>query len=211
MKKLKLKDIANIQMGLVLSRAGAKQLELIKQDVAEKVSQINAYNYSVITLRSINDYGNLDSSQCDNFISKGKLTDRYLTLKNDILVRLFTPIKSCLITEEDTNIVIPSQFAVVRIKEQFLNKILPEYLQLVMQNNDFTNQIQKIEEGFQLRSIRTSSIENVEINIPSIENQLKFIAISKLMKRKEELLSELSDQQKKQNSIILEKLIKGEI
>ena len=80
-----------------------------------------------------------------------------------------------------------------------------------MQNKDFINQVEKLEEGFQLRSIKTSSIENVEICIPTLQKQNKLIEIAKLMKRKENLLSKLLEQQKIQNEIILEKLIKGEI
>ena len=211
MKKVKLKDIVNIQMGLVLSRAGAKQLELIKQNVMEKISTNETYQYKTVTLRSIDEQGNLDEDQCDDFISKDKLTDRYLTVKNDILIRLFSPLKTCLINDSQENIVVPSQFGIIILNDNAKNNILPEYLQLVMQNKDFINQVEKLEEGFQLRSIKTSSIENVEICIPTLQKQNKLIEIAKLMKRKENLLSKLLEQQKIQNEIIQEKLIKGEI
>lgn len=210
MKKVKLKDIADIQMGLVLSRAGAKQLELIKQNVMEKFSANETYQYKAVTLRSIDDQGNLDENQCDDFISKDKLTDRYLTVKNDILIRLFSPLKICLINDLQENIVIPSQFSILRLKDNARNDILPEYLQLIMQNKSFTNQVEKLEVGFQLRSIKTSSIENVEIYIPTVQRQKKLIEIVKLMRRKENLLSELLEQQKIQNEILQEKLIIGE-
>ena len=139
MKKVKLKDIVNIQMGLVLSRAGAKQLELIKQNVMEKFSTNETYQYKTVTLRSIDEQGNLDEDQCDDFISKDKLTDRYLTVKNDILIRLFSPLKTCLINDSQENIVVPSQFGIIRLNDKAKNNILPEYLQLVMQNKDFIN------------------------------------------------------------------------
>lgn len=211
MKKVKLKDIANIQMGLVLSRAGAKQLELIKQNVMEKISTNETYQYKTVTLRSIDDQGNLVEDQCDDFISKDKLTDRYLTTKNDILIRLFSPLRTCLINDLQKNIVVPSQFGIIRLNDNVQKDILPEYLQLVMQNKDFINQVEKHEESFQLRSIKTSSIENVEIFIPTLQKQKKLIEIARLMKQKEILLSKLLEQQKIQNEIIQEKLIKGEI
>ncbi|MCD7779470.1 MAG: hypothetical protein LUH05_02215 [Candidatus Gastranaerophilales bacterium] len=211
MKKVKLKDIANIQMGLVLSRAGAKQLELIKQNLIEKVSGSETFKYKAVTLRSIDDHGNLNEDQCDDFISKDKLTDRYLTVKNDILIRLFSPLKTCLINDLQENIVVPSQFGILRLKDNAQNDILPEYLQLVMQNKSFTNQVEKLEEGFQLRSIKTSSIENVEICIPTLQMQNKLIEIAKLMKQKEDLLSKLLEQQKIQNEILQEKLITGDL
>lgn len=211
MKKIKLKDIADIQIGLVLSRAGAKQLELIKQNVIEKISANETYKYKTVTLRSINDQGNLDEGQCDDFISKDKLAKRYLTIKNDILIRLFSPLKTCLISDFQENIVVPSQFGIIRLNESAQKNILPEYLQLVMQNRNFVNQVEKFEEGFQLRSIRTSSIEKTEVYIPTLQMQKKLIEIAKLMKRKEDLLSHLLEQQKIQNEILQEKLIIGDL
>ena len=211
MRKFTLYQIVEIQAGLVLSRTGAKQLELIKRNVAEKVSGIIVRKYKAITLRSITDVGILDLSQCDDFDSKEEISDRYLTHKNDILVRMFTPLKCCLINSEEENLVVPSQFCILKLKESFRNIILPEYLYLVIRNKDFSKQVQKLEEGFQLRSIKTSSIAKIKINIPDIATQEKLINVSNLIIRKEKLMSELIIQEKLYNEAILEKLIKGEI
>ncbi len=211
MKKFTLNQIVEIQAGLVLSRTGAKQLELIKRNVAEKVSDITVRKYKAITLRSITDVGILDLSQCDDFDSKEEISDRYLTHNNDILVRMFTPLKCCLINSEEENLVVPSQFCILKLKDSFRDIILPEYLYLVMRNKDFSKQVQKLEEGFQLRSIKTSSIAKIKINIPDIATQEKLINVSNLIRRKEKLMSELIIQEKLYNETILEKLIKGEI
>ena len=211
MKKFTLNQIVEIQAGLVLSRTGAKQLELIKRNVAEKVSDITVRKYKAITLRSITDVGILDLSQCDDFDSKEEISDRYLTHNNDILVRMFTPLKCCLINSEEENLVVPSQFCILKLKDSFRDIILPEYLYLVMRNKDFSKQVQKLEEGFQLRSIKTSSIAKIKINIPDIATQEKLINVSNLIIRKEKLMSELIIQEKLYNETILEKLIKGEI
>ena len=211
MRKFTLNQIVEIQAGLVLSRTGAKQLELIKRNVAEKVSDITVRKYKAITLRSITDVGILDLSQCDDFDSKEEISDRYLTHNNDILVRMFTPLKCCLINSEEENLVVPSQFCILKLKDSFRDIILPEYLYLVMRNKDFSKQVQKLEEGFQLRSIKTSSIAKIKINIPDIATQEKLINVSNLIRRKEKLMSELIIQEKLYNETILEKLIKGEI
>ena len=92
-------------------------------DVIEKVSDSETYKYKAVTLRSINDQGNLDEEQCDDFISKDKLTDRYLTIKNDILIRLFSPLKTSLINDSQENIVVPSQFGIIRINKNFQRDI----------------------------------------------------------------------------------------
>lgn len=62
-----------------------------------------------------------------------------------------------------------------------------------------------------MRSIKTSSIAKIKINIPDIATQEKLINVSNLIIRKEKLMSELIIQEKLYNEAILEKLIKGEI
>ena len=73
---------------------------------------------------------------------------------------------------------------IIRLNDNAKNNILPEYLQLVMQNKSFVNQVEKLEEGFQLRSIKTSSIENVEIYIPTVQRQKKKLQNSQNHPRK---------------------------
>ncbi len=203
MLKEKINKYINIQMGLVLSRAGTKK-------AGDPDEKFNKHMYKSITLRSIDEFGKINLNFCDKFICDVELTERYLTKENDILIRLFTPMKACLIDKSQTNLVVPSQFAIIRINENYTKRVLPEYIHLIMQNKDFINQVEKLEEGFQLRSIKTSSIENVEITIPSIEKQEKLIKIAELMNKKEVLYNNLFEQQKLQNEIILNNLIKGD-
>lgn len=211
MKKIKLGNIADIQTGLVLARAGAKQLELIKADLSEKVSSAEAIDYKAVTLRSINELGEINFYELDNFKSTEEIKPRYLTEKNDVLIRLFTPVKSCFIGSNAENLIVPSQFGIIKIKQNFISKVLPEYLHVCILQKEFSNQLQKYEEGFQLRSVRTSSIAKIEISIPSILEQEKIINVHYLMKEKEKLSQKLYEQEKIYNEVLMTKLLKGEI
>jgi len=202
----KIYNIADIQTGLVLSRKGSKQLELVKEDVSQRVALLNAIEYKVITLKSIDKLGNIDLKEVDNYQSLEELPAKYLTHENDIIIRLFTPIYSCIIKKERASLVIPSQCAVIRVHSK---EILPEFLHLYLMQGDIEQQLAKKEISTQLRSIRTSSIGEIKIPVFSIDKQQKIIKISKLLLKKEQLLNELSQQQCLYNKAVIKNLIQN--
>lgn len=208
MEYKQLKDIADIQTGLVLSRKGAKQLELIPQEVSEQISLLKPIEYKVISLRSIDSFGNINLSEVDDFQSIEELPEKYLTQENDIVLRLFTPVYSCIIKKEHTNMVIPSQCAVIRVNR---NYILPDFIQLYLMQGDIEQQLANKEVSTQLRSVRTSSIGEIKIPVFPMEKQEKIIATSKLLLKKEQLLNQLSEQQSLYNKAIIKSLIQNKM
>ncbi|MDD3436187.1 MAG: restriction endonuclease subunit S [Candidatus Gastranaerophilales bacterium] len=208
MEYKQLKDIADIQTGLVLSRKGAKQLELIPQEVSEQISLLKPIEYKVISLRSIDSFGNINLSEVDDFQSIEDLPEKYLTQENDIVLRLFTPVYSCIIKKEQLNMVIPSQCAVIRVNR---NYILPDFIQLYLMKGDIEQQLANKEVSTQLRSVRTSSIGEIQIPVFPMEKQEKIIATSKLLLKKEQLLNLLSEQQSLYNKAIIKSLIQNKM
>ena len=209
MNKYYLKDIVDLQTGLVLARASAKQADSKKSGIANGTIVEIKNQYKYVTLKSINNYGELEESKCEIFESKEPISNRYLTKKDDILFGLFEPIKSCYILESKSIYVVPSQFVTIKIKSQFQESILPEYIYTVFQQKEFKNQVLQKKEGFLLKTIKISDIGNVIISIPNLEQQRKIVEIHKLIVEKEKLYSELLEQQKKYDQILFEKLIKG--
>ncbi len=208
MKYEKLNRIADIQTGLVLARKGAKQLELIKEDISQQVSLLDTIEYKAITLKSIDRLGNIDLNEVNTFQSSEELPAKYLTQENDIIVRLFTPVYSCIIKREHAGLVIPSQCAVIRI---YSNEILTEFLHLYLMQGNIEQQLAKNEISTQLRSIRTSCIGEVKIPVYSSKKQQKIVNISKLLLKKEQLLNELSQQQSIYNKAIIKSLIQNKM
>ena len=211
MKEYLLKDLVDFQTGLVLTRAGKKVPKGTKADLEDQNFSKGKIQYKYITLRSIDNRGEIDESKCDDFDSKEVLTNRYLTKKEDILIGLFEPLKSCYIQKSQVNYIVPSQFVTVRIKKEVESLLSPEYLYCVIRHKDFENQLLKTKEGFQLKTIKTSDFEKVKISVPDIETQKKIIEVYKLIIEKEKLYNELVEQEKKYNQILLEKLIKGSV
>ncbi len=200
----KIRDIADIHTGLVLSRKGAKQLELIPQDVSTQISLLKPIEYKVISLRSIDRFGNINLKEVDEFQSIEKLPDKYLTQENDIIIRLFCPIYSCLIKKENKNILIPSQCAVIRLNT---SEIIPDFLQFYIMNGNIEQQMAKKEISTQLRSVRTSSIGELEIPIFSLKRQEQISKISELFLKKEQLLFELTKEESLYKKAMLKKIL----
>ena len=105
MKCYKISDIADIQSGLVLSRKASK----------ESVGL------------SLLDMSSLESYEANEPIDKS-----FLTQENDIIIRLFAPVCATLIKKEHVGFVVPSQLAIIRIRENGV--ILPGYLSVYLSN-----------------------------------------------------------------------------
>lgn len=177
----KLYEIANIQSGLVVNRKEAKSEDAI------------AHIYKRLNLRSINDFGAIDVEQLDDFNSIEQFEQHTLTHKDDIIIRMFAPICPALITEETEGLVVPSQLAIVRLKNK--KKVLPNYLRYFLSQERITNKI-LLEEGWQTqRNIKISSISNLDIPLPSIEYQNKIVEITKLNVTRKQLYQELALQE----------------
>ena len=88
MLRLKLSEIATLQTGLVLNRKEARH-----EETTERV-------YRRVTMRSLNEYGVLKRNDIDVFPSIEELDPSVLTHKNDIIVKLFTPIFPTLVKED---------------------------------------------------------------------------------------------------------------
>ena len=168
MKKVKLGEIAKLNVGLVLSRYGEKSKELghARNGLADKAI------YKSVTLRAISDDGVLNISECDTFEVTEKIPFQYFTQKDDILMRLFSPIKVGLVAKEQENLIVPSQFAIIRIDSE---QILVEYLFVLMQQPYFCNQIERVSKGSQLKTLSVSSLADMELSIPDIQIQKKII------------------------------------
>lgn len=186
MKKVKLGKIAKLNVGLVLSRYGEKSKELGHTHIGLADKAI----YKSVTLRAISDDGMLNISECDTFEVTEKIPFQYFTQKDDILMRLFSPIKVGLVTKEQENLIVPSQFAIIRVDSE---QILVEYLFVLMQQPYFCNQIERASKGSQLRTLSVSSLADMELNIPDIQTQKKIIDFYKLVQQQKAIESKLQN------------------
>ena len=76
-ERMKLRDLASVRSGLVLSRKQAKEP--------------SEYRYPLINLRCIQQEGTIQLNEADIYEAKEPLKEEYLSQSGDIIVRLTAP------------------------------------------------------------------------------------------------------------------------
>lgn len=151
MKIYKISEIADIQSGLVLSRKAAN----------EKTS---VYPYKRLTLRSVTEDCMLDGSSFEEYDACEPIDAQFLTRENDIIVRLFAPVCATLITKDYEGLVVPSQLAIIRLKDDSL--YLPGYLSVYLTNQRI---LENLIEGAGMAAQKIIKVGNVaELEIPCL-------------------------------------------
>lgn len=171
---LKLGELATIRTGLVLLR---------------KKSSINdGIHYKSLNLRSICPESKIDLEELDDYYSSEELPYEYLTHKGDIVIRLTSPYTAILIDKHTENIVISSNFIVVRLETK---KILPEYLTYLLNTDKIRSDIYKSSTSNMLSAVNSKFFVDLKLKDISIDNQIKISEIYRLYKREISLLKDL--------------------
>ena len=194
MLRLKLSEIATLQTGLVLNRKEARH-----EETTERV-------YRRVTMRSLNEYGVLKRNDIDVFPSVEELDPSILTHKNDVIVKLFTPIFPTLVKEDTEGLVIPSQLVVIRV---FDERVLPEYLRYYLSAPEVSELMLSIEGWRSQRTIKVGTFADLEIPIPSIEKQRLIAEMTETDLIRKRLYRELIEEQSKLTALEIQKYIGG--
>lgn len=166
MKTYKISEIADIQSGLVLSRKAAKK-------------NTNGYPHQRLTLRSVTEDCLLDNSSFETYYASEPIDEQFLTRENDIIVRLFAPVCAALITKENEGLVVPSQLAIIRIKDDC--PFLPGYLSVYLTNE---RRLETLIEGVGMTAQKIIKVGNVaELEIPCLQIE------------KQKIISDISNEQ----------------
>ncbi len=191
---MKLKDISNLRTGLVTARKKASAVDG------------DTYSYKAVTLKSFNRNGCLSVKYLDNFTSKEQINKNYLTQYNDILVRLREPNIAVLIDEDNINLLIPSLVATVRVDSDSVDsKFLTYYLNSTTAKRALKSSIT----GTAINMIKTKELEDLEIKLPSLEEQKKIVKFLDLTNKEIDLLEELKNQKEKYYAEVFNNILKN--
>ena len=190
---MKLKNISTIRTGLVTTR---KKATIVDSEIIP---------YKVITLKSFNPNGSLRVDNLDAFISKEKIKETYLTQVDDVLIRLREPNIAINITEENSGLVIPSFVASIRVdKTKVDNKFLTYYLNSTTAKRALNSSIT----GTAINMIKTKELENLDIQLPSLQEQKKIVEFLDLTSKEINLLEELKNQKEKYYKEVFNNILK---
>ena len=190
---MRLKDVSTIRTGLVTARKKATAVD------SEIIS------YKAVTLKSFNPNGSLIVSNLDTFISKEKIKETYLTQLNDVLIRLREPNIALNISKKNSGLVIPSFVASVRVDE---TKIDSKFLTYYFNSTTAKRALKAHITGTAINMIRTKELEDLEIQLPSLEEQKKIVEFLDLTSKEINLLEELKNQKEKYYQEVFNNILK---
>ena len=188
---MKLKDLANVRSGLVLSRKQSKEL--------------TDYQYPLINLRCIQPEGEIDLDESDIYRAKEPLKKEYLSQCGDIVVRLTAPYTAVLIDETTSGMVVSSNFVVIRVEDKSL---LPEYLFWLLNTEKIKRKIYENATSNMLGAVNARFLADLVLALLSVENQRKISQFNLLAKRERQLLRMLADEKEKYYAGVLNQAYK---
>lgn len=194
MQYKKLSEIAKIQSGLVLSRKEAKP------------NSAHPFKYKRLSLRSINDDGIVNKKTLDQYFTSEEIGKQFITAKDDIIIRLFPPFSPVMITNSLIGLVVPSQFAIIRLTSDV---ILPEFLHSYLSHRSILESMAIRENGSTLNGIKISGISEIKIPLIAIDNQKSIAGYREMYVKQKQLYYELMQQYDLKMNAVINRAIGG--
>ena len=196
--KRKLKEIATLRIGY---------------QFREKIQIDNTSNIPVIRLNDINKNGKIAYNDLLKAKFKKEPNDFQYIKQGDILFKsrgYFNStenIKNAILVDQKiNNTVATAPLYIVNITS---NEIIPEYLYWYLNNKPSQHYIRKHIKGTTILHISKQALEELPIEIPSIEKQKKICALDKCLKEYRELSLSLIEKYESIVEAAILKVIKG--
>jgi len=189
---LKLNEIADIRTGLVLSRKKATLSDDVK------------IHYKQITLKSFSNTTSLTSTYIDEFIATEEISDTYISRVGDVVVRLREPVTAVCIDESSKGMIIPSLMSIVRVKNSMVDS---EFLAYYINSNTAQRMLEKKIKGTTIPAVKTKDLEDIEVILPSLEEQKRVVAFMKLSEEEMQLLDKLKKEKEQFGQAVLDRII----
>lgn len=188
-KLIVLSEISETQIGSVLSRYISK----VEIGIIAKI----------LTLKSLSNNGAINLNELKSIYINKPIDDKYLSQKDDIIIRFSEPFTACLIAENETNLIIPSNLCRIRITSQ---DIMPSFLTWFLNSGFFKKQIANKIQTSTINIINMKMINDIKIPLFGIDTQKRITDIQNLVTKHINLTNELEYYQKKMGEKIINNL-----
>ena len=145
---MKLEDVADVHIGVVLKR----------KEAVYKGNKTN--KYKVFNIRCYE-----EKIEYDDFHSMEDLGD-YVTQKGDLIFRLSFPSKIILVDEKTEGLLINNLYCIIRCNNRKIDK---EFLKWFLESKEVSRQLEKIIIGTVVKSIPVAKLRLIEI--PNVTNE----------------------------------------
>ena len=176
MIKFQIKEIFEVRTGALLNRVKSAQ---------ETPLKTKAFN-----LRSIENLTIIEKNIEIIFLEK-EISEEFYSKPGDILFKVVSPYSTSYIGENNTNILVPSNFFILRLKKKFQNDVIPEYVSYLLNSKEVLSKIKRMAQGnAAVISLKKMDLECLEIELPSVEKQKKYSAFYKALATRNNLLKQ---------------------
>lgn len=190
---MKIKDIANVQMGYSFR----SRLENSKDG-----------RVAVIQMKDLKDDNIVN---CDELtrIEMEPIKEHHLAQKGDLVFRSRGhDSTSAVLLDDPGKAIVTAPLLRIRINKP--DKILPEYLNWYISQRDAQVFLTSRAKGTVQKMISKEAIENLEVSLPALEQQQKIVELASLSAREQILLQKLAEKRKQYVSTLLMQFAKGE-
>lgn len=163
------------------------------------------YTYKVFTLKSFNEYGYIDKEHLDDFESGQIIDSKFITQKNDIVIRLSYPNTAIYITEDLEGIVIPSLFVCIRLKANCC--LLPQFVQIYLNSERGRKNYKPDIIGGLTYVLKATSLKQIQIPFYTIEKQRQAVYLNDLILREKLLLNNLIKEKEIYHREVMKKIL----
>lgn len=163
------------------------------QTFRKKVENNPNGEVSVIQMKDFNDSYTAISGT-PNKVSVQDVSENQLLQQNDILFLAKGNHNPAFLFDYEFKAVVVSLFFVIRVKSK---DVLPSYLTWYLNNHTTQNLLMSAREGISVSNIKKSFMEELEVEIPSLDKQHLIGEVYQLSIKENELLSELLAEKQK--------------
>ncbi|HAL64982.1 MAG TPA: hypothetical protein DCP10_05385 [Bacteroidales bacterium] len=177
MEEIKLKKIAKISSGMVLKRF----IKSMKSSAVPttKNTEKSRDDYYHITIKSVED-NKIHKNLFEQVSMERTVDDKYLLKKGDIVMKLTPPYSTAVIDFECENLVAPSNFAIIRVKDEFDS----EYVSFVLNSKNIRKQLNRLVEGTTLAVIKINHLKELDIRCRDKKEQIKYAELASLLSKR---------------------------
>lgn len=167
--------------------------------------------YKLIKLKDVTKDGVISYQDLERF-DTDKIADKYILKKNEIIFKAKSSDNTAALVEMDIDkVVATAHFIVISIKEEYIDKVNPMYLTMFINSEYAQEYFDKHSEGSVLSIIKLSSLENLDVIVPSLSEQNKLSEIYSLMVEERITMKELMLEREKQVKAKFRSIVEREV